>query len=528
MKRLCQCLTMLIPLVAFTQEVDLPSDFRQHNLTEYNANLFAPTASLESRTGHVVSLWTRWQWQTVDGDPTTIFLNYNQKFNPRTAGGLGIFQHNTGTFLETGALMNYAYDISAGKDSGVSVGLNFYAFQREVADTRFRPNPDVDLPQFDVPSEFLLQFSPSVQYRYQNFNAGLVAQNFVEVNFQGNSSPDEIERSIIGLVSYRVPLPEFLGSGPTYLKPAAYVKTFREYDTQFGLTALLSAPGGWVQGGYNNFYGLSAGIGATIMKRFSIGAVVEFGGEGNARGETTSFEFVTAINFGNNDLRRKIVGFEVPNDNPVVLSLDESDPVAAATNEPETSPETGEPDSPASAVVTATPKRKLSRRERLQREKDSIADAKAARLAAVRAEMARKDSIAREETRLARLQELNRRDSLAMLASREAEEAAGRAEEVTLKPGEKFEEVRSEAGLEPGYYLIANVFGTKKYFEIFMEKMREQGFEPGSFFREKNQYNYVYLERFPTMEKARQGRDSNLNGRYEEPLWIFRVREESP
>lgn len=518
MKRLCQYFFLLIPIMGFAQQVELPSDFRQHNLTEYNANLFSPTATLEARSGNIFSLWTRWQWQTIDGDPTTIFLNYAQKFNSRSAGGLGIFQHNTGFFLETGAMGNYAYSIPAGQEGEVAVGLNLYGFQREAADTRFRLNPDLDLPQFDTPSEFLLQFSPSVQYRTGNFRAGLVAQNFVEINFQGTTSPDEIERSIIGLLSYQLALPEFLGAGATYLRPSVYAKTFREYDTQFGFSALVSAPAGWAQAGYNNFYGFSLGIGATILKRFSIGGLVEFGGESNARGESTSFEFVTAYNFGNTDLRRKIVGFEVENDNPVVLSLEEetAEVVADATTE-ETIPE----------EIAETPRKKLSRRERLKIEQDSIAAAQESRLAAIRREADRKDSLAREERRLLRLAEIRRKDSLALVAKANSDEEIGRTEEVTLQPGEKYVEVQNEEGLEPGYYLIANVFGTQKYFEIFMNKMRERGFDPGSFFREKNQWNYVYLQRFPTMEKARESRDNNMNGRYTEPLWIFRVRESS-
>ena len=95
--------------------------------------------------------------------------------------------------------------------------------------------------------------------------------------------------------------------------------------------------------------------------------------------------------------------------------------------------------------------------------------------------------------------------------------------EVQPKEGEKYEEALTEDGLEPGFYLIANVFGTKKYFESFMTTLKEQGLRPRSFLRSLNKYNYVYLQRYDSMTEARKARDTKFNGRYKGKTWIFRV-----
>ena len=92
-----------------------------------------------------------------------------------------------------------------------------------------------------------------------------------------------------------------------------------------------------------------------------------------------------------------------------------------------------------------------------------------------------------------------------------------------MQAGEKYEEVATVEGLEPGFYLIANVFGTKKYFDAFMQDLRKKGIEPGSFVKGKNNYNYVYLKRYDTISEARNARDSKLNGKYQDKTWIFRV-----
>ncbi len=106
------------------------------------------------------------------------------------------------------------------------------------------------------------------------------------------------------------------------------------------------------------------------------------------------------------------------------------------------------------------------------------------------------------------------------------EQLAQQTEKDKPQAGEKYKEVVGEDGLIPGYYLIANVFGTKKYFDAFMADLTKKGLEPKSFFRSKDKYNYVYLERYDTLDEARKARDSKFNGRYADKMSIFRVKAE--
>ena len=74
--------------------------------------------------------------------------------------------------------------------------------------------------------------------------------------------------------------------------------------------------------------------------------------------------------------------------------------------------------------------------------------------------------------------------------------------------------------------MIANVFGTKKYFDAFMVDMKKKGIDAKSFYRDLNKYNYVYLAKYNSIKEAREARDSNLGGKYKEKIWIFRVTGE--
>ena len=158
-----------------------------------------------------------------------------------------------------------------------------------------------------------------------------------------------------------------------------------------------------------------------------------------------------------------------------------------------------------------------SEKIKAQKKADSIAAVKSA-VALAEAEklkiQQRQDSIQKSKEALANEEEA--RD----VQIAEVEEVE---EKVIPEAGEKYEEVAKEDGLEPGFYLIANVFGTKKYFDAFMQDLRKKGIEPGAFLRSKNNYNYAYLKRYNSIGEARRARDSKFEGKYQGKTWIFRV-----
>ena len=52
------------------------------------------------------------------------------------AGGIGVFQHNTGIFLNSGAVLNYAFTTKIASEFEIAAGLNLFGYQRELADDR--------------------------------------------------------------------------------------------------------------------------------------------------------------------------------------------------------------------------------------------------------------------------------------------------------------------------------------------------------------------------------------------------------
>ncbi|MDT0621776.1 PorP/SprF family type IX secretion system membrane protein [Croceitalea vernalis] len=462
----------LFTIYSFAQESSLPDDLRQHNLTQFNSSLFNPTFSFDRNQPRSLSLWSRWQWQTVDADPTTLFVNYTQKIDAQSSAGIGFFQHNTGLFLNTGGILNYAYAISLGEESNLIFGTNINFYNQKLADDRLINGDQVDIAQLSTENSFVAEFAPGLRIQVKDFDMAMTIENALDYNFSDNER-GETSRIFSASIGNRFPI--FLLDEVSYLRPLAYVRAVPNEDTQYGLTALFSNPKFWVQGGYNSFYGVSGGAGATLFEKFSIGALVEFGLDNTISAEDPTFEIVASYYFGKQTFAAK----EKKEKKSVEERMDEVEERRRLAQEER-------------------------ERQRLEKER-LIAEA-------------RQDSLNKaREIELAAVKEQNRLDSIARVQ---------REQEVEIQPNEKYEEVVTSDGLEPGFYLIANVFGTQKYFENFMTTLQAQGLKPKSFLRSLNGYNYVYLERFDTIEEARAARDSNFNGRYSEALWIFRVRGE--
>ncbi len=590
---------MLFLCTLRSQDVELPADFRQHSLMEYNSSFFNPAFSLFGNNPQSVAFWGRWQWQSIDTDPTTYFLNYTRKINAVSAFSVGFFQHNTAVFLNTGGVANYAYAYRLNERAQLALGVNVYGYTRELADDRFVQDPILPLP--GETTDFILQVAPGLLFKYDNWDFGLAWENLLDYNFTTSEKVSGAgEKVFLGSVGVVVPVSAFGFTEDTYVKPLLYYKTIPNLDNQVGLNALFSTPKFWLQGGYNNFYGISAGFGGRFFNKLSVGLLWEFGTSSDLSGRGSTVEVVTAFFIGPQYFKVQEIlpeEEEIPEEPEELIT--EAEPKEDAEAE-------------ALAAQQAEEARKLEEEERLaqvareEQLKDSLNEVRLAEVAAAeRARVERvRDSIiavrqaevaaakkAREEfvrdsvnaVRMAQVEaarrareefvtdSLNRvkiaqaeaerqarqefiRDSLqALKLAREEEERLARAafvkdsterarialaeeakriaeadtavqqEEVTPQKGEKYQEVDSADGLQPGFYLIANVFGTKRYYESFMKDLTERGLEPKSFYRSEKKFNYVYLQRYNTVQEARRARDSKFNGRYQGDTWIFRV-----
>lgn len=322
---------------------------------------------------------------------------------------------------------------------------------------------------------------------------------------ENNNGPDN--KIFLGHASYQF---QIIDSGQlegAYIRPMLYIKSIPNLDTQYGINTLFTNQKYWLQAGYNNFYGLSGGVGGTLFKKLSLGILIEISDSSALLGKEPTFEIVTSYQFA------------VPASRDIITELEEEEEetLEPADKEEETTEEETEivkekklSRKERKALALAQEKKTQDSLQQVRRTQDSLAVAKS-KAAAVENEL--------------RLKELQRKkDSLETLAK----EKLVTPTEVTIadqpEKGERFEEAVLTEDIRPGYYLIVNVFGTQRYYNSFMKSLNEKGLNPKSFYRTQNKYNYVYLERYDSMQEARKARDSKFFDKYPESIWIFRVK----
>ncbi|WP_459210238.1 PorP/SprF family type IX secretion system membrane protein [Aquimarina rhabdastrellae] len=77
--------------------------------------------------------------------------------------------------------------------------------------------------------------------------------------------------------------------------------------------------------------------------------------------------------------------------------------------------------------------------------------------------------------------------------------------------------------IQVGYYLITDTYKKENYLERGMARLRSLGLEPQSFRNPKDNYTYVYLKRFDSLDEAKESLFSNVNNTYNGDLFILKI-----
>ncbi len=86
-------------------------------------------------------------------------------------------------------------------------------------------------------------------------------------------------------------------------------------------------------------------------------------------------------------------------------------------------------------------------------------------------------------------------------------------------------ERNSLENVKSGYYMIANVYKSKKYLNLFMEDLKEKGLDAKQFYNKENGLHYVYLADYNYKDDAKDAFVSNLDGKYQDEKWIMEVAD---
>lgn len=259
------------PFVAF----EVPTQ----NLVKFNRFLINPTFSTVRENKSYINLFHRNQSVSFDDNNQIYFLSYSGRIGDRSGVGLSLYTQREGLIENFGLLANYAYGIKLSDKSNFTFGGNF-SYYNSGLNTR-RANPVDDDPLLNgLDATSLITFQPGFNISYGAFDFGVLANNLFDYNLKTSESlTDFNEKTFTGHLQYTHQFKNASGIFENArLLPLARVQTGPVNDLNLGGSLILDLPKlGWLQAGYDDFYGAAAGIGFNLNKRISLGYTVEKG-----------------------------------------------------------------------------------------------------------------------------------------------------------------------------------------------------------------------------------------------------------
>ncbi len=269
------------------------------NLLKFNRFLINPTFSTVQEDKSYINLLHRNQSVSFDDNNQTYFLSYSGRINDRTGLGLSLYTQRDGLLTNYGVLANYAYGIKLSEYSNFTFGANLSYYNSGFDEARATPvENDPFLNGFQDAS--LLTFQPGFNLSYKNFDFGMYAENLLDYNLKTSEALTAFsEKTFSGHLQYTHRFDKETGifeSGR--LMPLARVRKVGEEELVLGGSLVLDLPKlGWVQGGYDSFYGASAGIGFNLNRRLSLGYTMEKGLSNNFENFGVTHELSFAYSF---------------------------------------------------------------------------------------------------------------------------------------------------------------------------------------------------------------------------------------
>jgi type IX secretion system PorP/SprF family membrane protein len=592
MRKIKLLIILLVTLLcsgAYAQEENpfLSYEAPSQNLIKFNRFLINPTFSTVREDKSYINLFHRNQSVSFDDNNQTYYLSYSGRIGDRSGLGLSLYTQREGLFSNLGLLANYAYGVKLSDKSNFTFGANFSyytsGFDQGRANT-LDPN-DALLNSLDDSS--LISFQPGFNISYGQFDFGVFAENLFDYNLKTSQSNTEFnEKTYSGHLQYTHQFKNGEGifeSGR--LMPLARVKKVGEEGYTLGGNLILDLPKvGWLQAGYDDFYGAAAGIGFNLTKNISLGYTIEKGLSEQAQNFGATHEISLAYSFTPNLTEDRVMLEKdnedlVLNEEPEVeeISLTEKDALIADLQQ-----KLAEND----AILDEL----LLRQDSIEKTRESDLERRFNMVMRLVQRETNNDTNLKDKARRAYFKEA---DSFGIAASTNSNtpisnqgitSSASTKKVISLKKPEKatpvaaVENKRTSSAkdvislknnqvkkttlaantekpttiakdkiykpstvrpskkinnrlnsfdipsVESGYYIVANVYNGKKYMNTFIEDLESQGVNADYIENPRNGRKYVYLKKFSSKQEAMNAYASKMDGTYNNDMWVMKVK----
>lgn len=542
------------PFVAY----DVPAQ----NLLKYNRFLINPTFSTVREDKSYINLLHRNQSVQFDDNNQNYFLSYSGRISDRTGLGLSLYSQQSGTLSNFGVLANYAYGVKLNDKSNLTFGANV-SYYNSGFDQGRASTVEVDPFLAGLQDQNLLSFQPGLNLSYGKFDVGVFAENLFDYNLKSSESLTEFkDKTFSGHLQYTHQFENQTGIFEEgRLMPLARVRKIGEEDVTLGGSLILDLPKlGWIQAGYDSFYGAAAGVGFNLNRRISLGYTMEKGLSNNFDNFGLTHEISFAYSFSPNLTEDRVMLEDDYEDDIVQNDLE---PENIATNEEieELKQKLAENDAIIEELMFRQDSLEASRQSDLERRFEMVMRMVRNETNGDRPDLEKraKELFMDDETRTgvasaqdpsntqdpSRLDILNNKkqqdriavtDDIidtkakelvqpkdAVVANRPRKEVNPVTKPEVVQDGVKSRKFKNLPNVTDGYYVVANVYKGGKYMDNFLTTLKNKGINADYIDNPNNGLKYVYLQRYETFEDAVAANDSKLNGMYDGAMWIMNV-----
>lgn len=540
------------------------------NLLRFNRFLINPTFSTVREDKSYINLLHRNQSVQFDDNLQNYFLSYSGRISDRTGLGLSLYTQRVGPLDNIGVLANYAYGIKLSEKSNFTFGANIAYYNSGLKrDQVTTVEDDPFLNGFQ--NESLLSFQPGFNISFGRFDVGAFAENLFDYNLKTNTSvTDFSEKTYSGHLQYTHSFEN--GSGVLEhgrLMPLARTRMVDGQDLTLGGSLILDLPKiGWLQGGYDSFYGASAGIGFNLNQRLSLGYTMEKGLTNDFDNLGITHEISFAYSFTPNLTEDRVM---LENAEDALVDNASTDPEVLGERDAEIENlrrKLAENDAIIEELMFRQDSLEANRQKDLERrfemvmrmvrnetqgdrpdlekragdlfqsgrerpteivgnsdKNNNIPEGTGLDLASANVmETTQIDPTRSEEDKIVRNGRAQPKDAVAVQTKSETlQTQKNRPDHSAQEPSVKNRKFRNLDGVADGYYVVANVYKGGVYMDRFMDNLSARGLEPDYIDNPSNGLKYVYLKRYDTWDEALAAHKSQLDGSYTEDLWIMNV-----
>lgn len=514
----------------YTQEENpyVTYDVPFQNLMKFNRFLINPTFSTVREDKSYINFFHRSQAAAFDDNKQDYFLSYSGRINDRTGLGFSLYNQQEGVISNIGAMINYAYGVKLSDKSNLTFGVNI-PYYHSTFDTQDAITVEEDPALARLEESSVIAFQPGLNLSFGKFDLGVFAENLMDFNLKSGGMLTEFgEKTFSGHLQYTQ---EFnSGSGifeEARFMPLARIRKVGADRYTLGGGMILNLPKlGWLQGGYDSYYGASVGTGFNLSRRLSIGYTIEKGLTDAMDTFGATHELSLAYSFTPTLTEKVVRRIAKETGAYVVNEPEESDYELLLQRMSELENKYEHTQMLLDEMMYRQDSLELARVEDSERRFEMV-------MRSVKREMTNETGITisqgsrygSETMSVAEYNASMARSMMKKVETREVEPATGTGK---VKP---FNDPRDlvirhmavSNGIPQGHYMVANVFKTEKYLNAFLSELREKGLEANYFKNPENGLNYVYLAHYQDNTEAMKAYQTGLQGKYEESIWIMHV-----